>query len=299
MSRRLTILSLIFVAGLLCQPSLSFGQQQETIPREFVQTILGGSMFGGREQNPEIFVGTVPDGFPTSLLPTGKIQVLGSVRYSGQTGLGPHTTVIAVIPTSPDSAQSSEILSLDRAGWKLPPPGEREGGFVGAPPARTGSLFCRDSAFIASSTKRRAAGGSYLRLDLYSGGRDTPCSLRPLRARGMYEEIEFPTLVSPPGVASFGGGGGASDWDREASTVLQTDMMPAEIAAHFSNQLKGAGWALGQLAASTEVAIQTAHKHDSKGRLLSGVLSVYSLDRPHARGANFRVMLPDNMPAGR
>lgn len=299
MSRRLMIHSLIFVAALVCQPNRTFGQEQETIPREFVQAILGGSRLSGQEQNPEIFVGTVPDGFPTSLLPTGKIQVLGSVRYSGQTGLGPHTTVIAVIPADPDSALRSEILSLDRGGWKLPTPGEREGGFVGAPAARTGTLFCRDSAFIASSTKRRSAGGSYLRLDLYTAARDTPCSPRAPRFRGMYDEIEFPTLVAPTGVASFGDGGGATDWYREASTILQTDMTPAEIVTHFSNQLKGAGWTLGQVATSTEVAIQTAHKNDSKGRLLSGVLSVYSLDRPHARGANFKVMLPENMPPTR
>lgn len=293
MSHRLSTLSLIIAAASMAGPG-STGAQQESVPREFVEALLGGSRFTGQQQAPQIVVGKVPEDFPSTLLPARPFEVLGSVRYSGQNDVSQRTTVIAVVHRDPDSTLASMASVWEASGWKHPPFGEQMGGFVSPPPGPMPTFYCSESGFLSVSTKPRPAGGNYLRLDFTAGQRDSPCNV-PQRPQPHVEDIAMPTLLNPAGIPSTRSSGGGSSWYREMSTTLRTDMTPQQLISHYTSQLIAAGWTLKPAATSADIVVQPLEKKDSKGNTLYGILTAMTIPKPHLRGVTIRILLPEGM----
>lgn len=302
MSARSVVLSMLFLASFgnsgdaaQAQQTSRAREQGGAVPRELVVAIIGGSRMTGPV--PELFVGRLPDGFPAELLPPKPLDILGGVRYPAQMPFGTRTTTIAVIRSNPDSALAAMHTAWVRSGWQHPYSGNPAmGGFITSPVTRPNLFYCTDSAFLTASTTPRAAGGSYVRVDLTTGQRSTPCSPQPVRPLPQYPDIRMPTLVAPLGVKLSDNASSGSGWAREASTILETDMSPAELVAHYANQLTEQGWTLSAPATTSNAVLQTAEKKDSKGGAQLGILSAYTMPRPGNRGVSFRIVSDADRP---
>jgi hypothetical protein len=298
MSTRLTIICALVIAGFVVDPRAGDAQQSprvgsdSAIPKELAIALLGGGRVPGQPP-PEIFVGRAPNDFPTSLLPAGSVEILGGIRYSDTpTPRGNRGAAIFILRSNPDSALPAIYAAWERAGWKHPDLSQSRGGFVPAPITRP-TFYCSDSGFVTTVASARPAGGRYLRIDFSGAQPFGPCDRRdPYVRPPNLEAYSFPTLVAPAGVTTSNSSLGQSSIGREAMAVLETELTPAQILAHYASQLKSAGWTVGEPATTANAAFQIAEMKDLKGGTLTGILAAIAIPKPKAREVSFRVIAP-------
>lgn len=245
------------------------------------------------QQLPEVVVGRLPENFPADLLLPGNTEVLGGLRYVGGTVMrGPQASVVAIIRSNDEAVITSMQAAWERAGWNTPREMDRQGGFLQEILPRS-RFFCRDSSYVNVAVWPRRAGGRYLRIDL-STMQMTPCQRMVMRNPELESGREpFPALRAPQGAISIDASMSGSQFAREASARLETDMTPVQLIAHYGAQLKAAGWTLRETASVPKIAMQIAEKRNSRGNVETGILSAIAVESPRLRDVLFRIIWVD------
>lgn len=229
------------------------------IPAPLVAALLGEPIGGGAAR--DIAVGTLPPGFPESLVPAGPVEILGGM-VQGQT-----ITVILADSTRRLAAVAEE--QFERAGYTRPR--ERPGsGFFAARGPYT--FFCRDNETVAAAP---IAGAQHHHVRLtyrrLTGGNAFCDRVSP---EPTADRLVLPELVAPPGlrVRTSGGGGSGSGGVESHAEAVGTRLVPAAVVAHYAKQLVAAGWTAADPAVSPRVAAQYFEARDSAGGRWGGVL---------------------------
>jgi len=264
-------------------------EDASAIPRELALALIGSDMRG----TPTITIGRAPDGFMGELIPANA-RVLGGIAYAADPRGARTMTAIVVVPDSAESGLAKFEASLERSGWTQPPmPGASRGGFVSSGMGDRGPSFflCRDSSSLWLNAKPRLAGGSTLHISL-TPRRGSMCDGERMRmmSRGDRDDLQLPTLRPPAGVYSRSSGRGSGGNYSESDTELGTTMNPADLASHFTNQLREQGWTLGVRASDATAVVQIASHKDGIGRALTGVLGVVATPGTDIRHVWIRVV---------
>ncbi len=218
--------------------------------RELALRLLFERRPDGRRPELRLFAGGIPEDVPTAIPVPEGMTVVGGVTRSETRDFEPETEVVLDAPVGTGAvleAYRETMLSEEWSGrgWAergQTPRGER--GFVSRPVPKS-AVFCRGARGPALIVNADAGedGGSDVRLLLIPEGRGAPCADEDGgRDRGTASVI--PLLTAPPGSYEVGGGGSSHGGDAESATsTLETDLPPGELAAHYTSQLEAAGWA--------------------------------------------------------
>ena len=269
---RAHLITLIGAAAL--GPALTSQQPAEPIPRELAVALV--DRFEMSHTPLEIVVGSIPKSFPRDAAPRENITILGGVEREWG------AAVVAAVPERPDSALRRATAHLARAGWRRAEEDPPYGGF--RPPATNRAVYCRaNAALTVWSLARRAAAGSHVHLSVSYPESYSPCNT-PAQRRAIYdrESLSLPTLESPPDarMLDYGAGGGGGRDSRFARARLATERRATEVAAHYTTQLRRAGWTVSNPLAGNGMLIYRVQSFDAQKRPLSGVLMVVETPEP-------------------
>ncbi|HEY7350533.1 MAG TPA: hypothetical protein VH599_19650 [Ktedonobacterales bacterium] len=209
---------------------------------------LTTSPFDPRTQNPQLFVGRLPENLPFELpIPEGS-RIIGSLARSAT-----HIDIVLDVPLLPEQTLAFYKEQLQAAGWAEPeqPMGiPQHGGFVHSHMLALShsALFCKGphgpALHITAMTEQTGATG--VRLDLNLDERESPCGhaarMRRERMHRPGMEQLIPPLAPPAGARQMGGGGGGGSDSWYSSATLEADADLATLAAHYATQLEQGGW---------------------------------------------------------
>jgi hypothetical protein len=207
----------------------------------------------------EFTVGTLPPGYPATLVPPGPVRIVGGLTAGDQ------ITVIFA-----DSTRRLAVVleqHFEHAGFTRPAPSPGSGFSSGSGPY---SFFCKDGAMVSAEPltgpERHLTRVSYRR----ARGRSSCATVDREPVPG---HLRLPELTPPPGVrvrrAGSGSGGGGVNSHAE---VTGTALVPAAIVAHYAAQLIAAGWTAAEPAISARVAAQFFEAKDTAGVAWEGIL---------------------------
>lgn len=236
------------------------------LPVPVVTALLDGR-FNSLRAGPSYAVGELPSGFPSALVPSGPVRIVG--------GMATGTDVVAIFADSTRRLAAVFEDVFAGAGYTRPPARKGAGFSAGS---GSSSLFCKDSAMVQAEplvrTNRDLTRVTYSRLR-----NGASCS-------GMTSErpdpiaLVLPELVPLPGtrVGSSRGGSGGGEVESEAQ-VSGTALIPSVILAHYAAQLMAAQWVAGAPAVSARVAAQHFEAKGDMGAVWEGVLMAVGNDR--------------------
>jgi hypothetical protein len=207
----------------------------------------------------EFTVGTLPPGYPATLVPPGPVRIVGGMTAGDQ------ITVIFADSTRRLAAVLEQ--HFQHAGFTRPAPSRGSGFSTGSGPY---SFFCKDSAVVSAEpltgSERHLARVSYRRVR----GR-SPCAT--FDAEPLPGHLRLPALTPPPGVhVRRSGSGSAGDEVNSRAQLSGTALVPAAVLAHYAAQLVAAGWTASEPAVSARVAAQLFEAKDTTGATWEGVL---------------------------
>ncbi|HEY7357724.1 MAG TPA: hypothetical protein VH590_14705 [Ktedonobacterales bacterium] len=209
---------------------------------------LTSSPFDPRTQNPQLFVGQLPDNLPFELpIPEGS-RVIGGITRSPE-----HIGLLLDVPLPPEQAHAFYKERLQADGWSEldQPMGMQRGGFVHSSIlARSHSVtFCKGPRGPSLDVRALSAQAGFtdVRLSLNLDERESPCAQsarmrRGRRVRDMGLEQLIPPLAPPEGARQMGGGGGGGSDSWYSSATLEADTDLATLTAHYADQLAQGGW---------------------------------------------------------
>jgi hypothetical protein len=168
----------------------------------------------------------------------------------------------------------------------------QEGGFVSSEWLRS-LAFCGEKGEVLSGRLIPHPDGSLLTLH-YERSAPGECrgADRSQRPRRALEKL-LPRLEPPEGARMRGSGGGGGGFGDEIgdtvhrTAVVETDLLPAELAEHFASQLTDAGWQLDAVAAGSSSTLQLWLYKGEQGKVI-GELSTTTLG-PGKVAAKFMV----------
>jgi len=241
----------------------------------------------------QLLVGKLPDALQLDVpLPDGS-SILGSMVHDQQ-----HISIVVDATLPPQGVLDFYRERMTAAGWNEPAAQPYGGGgftFVGR---HMPTVFCRGARGPALAVKADTGqnGLTDVRLDLNFDARHSPCAQHG-RHGSMLDII--PPLTPPPGARqnSGGGGGGSDQWYTSAS--LETELELAAVAAHYAQQLEGAGWTRREGGQSGPAAWSTWALRDADGQDCRGMFFV--LQEPDIQGQYYlyiRVTLAAEEGAG-
>jgi hypothetical protein len=241
--------------------------QPPTIPTGLAIALLG---WPDARTTTSISVGRAPDGLDAAYIPPAPVTIVGGAA------MGSTRSVVLAYPTTDVDALESYSSFLVAHGWNRPSWPARRGGFVSSDDAtmRNGWL-CRDSLRVtvlpAAGTP---AGAKWIKASFYSDVDGQRCG-GPMPTGMPRDELEFPTLVAPPGARMLNGsGGGGGGGSRSLSTRLQTTLSIPALLDHYTAQLQKAGWTIGARLVGDGLGMQAVETRDAEGRSWRGALSV-------------------------
>ncbi len=273
MTSRLTTLALAATATLAAAGPAA---AQDAVPMELVRLLVPA----GRAMA-DVAVGRLPVGFPEGVVPAGA-RVVGGVRG------GYETMAAAAVPQAPREAEAAFRRALQAAGWTDVMQLRQQTGFISSV-METPNILCQGERAINFTAIPRDAGGSYLRISLYSPETNySPCERQQLQPGP--RESRLPTLVGPPGVRVFGtGSGSSSDGSESTRARIRAATAPAQLLAHYAAELERAGWTPSPPVANAELGQQTFRKRDAAGKELFGLLSAVAYPGSDARDLQFAI----------
>jgi hypothetical protein len=228
-------------------PSQQPGTVSDSLPREFVEALLGNYMGFFPGSASKFVLGKVPTSLAPYLFVPPTARVLGGVESPMM------TVAVLSVPMSYEDVRITYQREQPKLGWTPPPSFEsmRGWGFMPAPGTMSGGgglEFCHigQSLEISVNSARRDAtqltatvrnGAGRCNMDIAAGG-------RPPNA------AELPALTNPPGSAmnpqtcTYGpfmvtGTGGTAE-------RLQTTLSPQQLLDTFARQLADSGWTAGE-----------------------------------------------------
>jgi hypothetical protein len=256
---------LLALALLLPSAARTLPAQRDTamIPVSLAVALMGQTPLVG--PHPRIYVGTLPDRWPTTLVPPAPTTVMG----------GMSSTVGAVAIFHFDTTRAAATSALEQlladAGWRRPQR-PRTDGFQAAP---INDLFCRDSLRLFERPADATASGSVLRVTVTKETEGGGCMPRPEREGTNTADLTLPTLLAPPGVTVSGSPGfGFREMLQATAQVFGTAVGVDSLRSHYVRQLVAAGWTASAPVATDHAAVQLLDAKDSKGKQWSGSLMV-------------------------
>lgn len=211
---------------------------EDSIPESVVLDLIQIAPRWG-DQDPSIQVGGLPaDVAGEWAIPEG-IDILVSVTW------GEDTSAVAETELSKAAAVGRIESSLAEYGWKPREPVVKQSGFLPSSEDK-GKTLCSeegDSLLIEVPSGHGESNIVHLR---FGGGRRASCDQLERYDAMMdhhFGDIPFPTLYPPDGAKSHGSGRSSSgSRGREESTMLEADLTPGDVLAHYADQMAPAGW---------------------------------------------------------
>jgi hypothetical protein len=218
---------------------------------------------GGPIPRPRYFVGTVPNGWPTDLIPANA-QILGG----GMLSFGSATQMRSAVFAFSSAAEGREALPalLARAGYTLNTGNSpvQASGFLATPRSRDqGRMYCKDSSQVFLESLERTQGPNQVAVMQVSGsGARQDCSPTAPPAMSRSEmpvplPVNIPGLEPPKGTSLESLGSSFSGESGSHRGVIRTTLAADSILFHYRKQLVESGWrAEGQASVGDGVAIQ-------------------------------------------
>lgn len=248
--RRLATGAFLTTLAALARPASAAAQEpeQEMIPRDVAEALIGGGPLLDAGREVRILVGRLPDDLESLLPAEPGADVVGSLvrRYM--------TEAVLDVPGTPDGVLTRWEEALLEMGWRrlqqrsFP----SRGGFATSPPGRS-HQFCMGDSLSLSLDADRHEGDSRLRILLPHGRSGyNVCRHQEEMPRLQYrDESPLPDLLPPPSARMRGAGGGGGGTEFYSRGIAETDMPVAELADHYHRQLVGHGWEPAGQAATT------------------------------------------------
>jgi hypothetical protein len=235
------------------------------LPAPLVSALMGDRVDPLRG-SPDYSVGTLPTGYPSVLVPSGPVTIVGGMVTPDQ--------IVAVFADSTRRLAAVFEQTFVQAGFTRPAPTPASGFQSGS---GTYSYFCNDSATVQAeplSGVNRHAAKVTLRKSRFSACSGMRGSLAREETR-----LDLPRLTAPAGarVRSSGGGYGGDGVSSRAS-MTGTALVPATVLAHYASQLTAAKWTAHPAAISPRIAAQYFEAADTTGAKWAGILMIVGDD---------------------
>jgi hypothetical protein len=257
----------LLVFALLRSEAGAQATQSDWISKDLVAALLGEGPFG---RPGSIVAGAPPRQFPPELIPP-RTQVLGHLPRGNAA-----STIL--VNDWPAATAIDSLRAHVRASGFTPAPetqGTAEGGFVSWRSLPSSTFFCRDREFVGIAANPRTGGGSRLTI-VHTTEPGTPCAPQPAdpnARRGLMPDgISVPTLGPPPdavvvtaGMSRGGSVSGVTNFQMEATA--STRLSVAEVLAHYSQQMRLAGWESVDSATTPTAGIHTFTRKNDAGHL--------------------------------
>ncbi len=230
-----------------------------SLPAPLVTALLNDR--GTVRPSPEYAVRSLPLRFPSALVPSGPVTVVGGMTNGDE--------IVAVFSDSTRRLAAVFEQLFNQAGFVRPAPSPGSGFSPGLGPY---TYFCRDSATVTAEPLT-GANRNLVRVTyrVQRGPRTCPTVQRGPAAGA--NELHLPELTPPPGVlAGSSRGSGGGDAQSSSAELTGTAMVPSAILAHYAAQLSAAGWTGSPPAISEHLAAQLFDAKDASGRAWEGVL---------------------------
>jgi hypothetical protein len=222
----------------------------------------------GVQQATQFSVGVLPPGYPTTLVPSGPVHIVG-----GMTSAAGEMIVVLADSTRRLPAVMEQLF--EQNGFTRPPPSRGSGFSPGF--GSSSSYFCKDSAMVLAMPLAGAE-RNFVRITYrVSHGRFGGCGgMRPSYATSESDvRLELPPLTAPSGVrVGLSGGGGSSSGVHSDAEMTGQGIVVADVLSHYSKQLVAAGWTASAPAIGERLAAQFFEAKDAKGGAWEGVLMV-------------------------
>ena len=272
--RRLAVGAFLTSLAALAQPTSAAAQgaEQEMIPRDVAEALIGGGPLLDAGREVRILVGHLPDDL-VSLLPAGSgASVVGSLVRRHM------TEAVLDIPGTPDEVLTRWEEALLKRGWKRLQPRSfpSTGGFATSSPGRS-HQFCMGDSLSLSLDADRHQDESRLRVLLPSGrSAYNVCRHQEDMPRLQHrDESPLPELSPPPSVRMRGAGGGGGGTEFQSRGFAETAMPVAELADHYHRQLVGHGWEpVGQAVSDVVVIYRYRVPDEDRDSPWLGLISV-------------------------
>ncbi len=226
------------------------------------------SMYRGMGLETTLTLGGLPDDLPFELVAPLGTQALYSLERSQ--GMGTQIALHTPLPVAnaldylaaqlgeqgfapaKTSPTPGDVFGQPEQGVTLCSPDGELGVMVTAVPAETGSDI---DIFILAADNTRCSGA----------GQDTVASR-------LLPRLTLPAAGQPVQLSATGSGG--SERSAYANSLLTIDLSPAELAAHYSQQLQAAGWERTSESQTDALAWSVWQFSDERGRPWVGTLLV-------------------------
>lgn len=212
---------------------------------------------------PVYSVGTLPVGYPATLVPTGPVKIVGGMTTGDET--------IAVFVDSTRRLAAVFEQLFEQRGFRRPP-GTPGSGFSSA--SGPYSYLCGDSGTV-SVQPLPGSDRAFARVSYRPPRSAWSCQLT--RQAAAADVLTLPELEPPAGahVSRSGGGSSGSNGVNSNAEMSGANLSRVTILAHYAGQLMAAGWAAETPALGERVAAQFFEANDASGAAWEGVLMVY------------------------
>lgn len=237
------------------------------------------NMYRGMGQETTLTLGGLPDDLPFELVVPLGTQVLYSLEQDQRMG----TQIALHTPLPATEALDYLAKRLEEQGYAPNDARVDLGGVFGQPdPGLT--LCSPDGEWGVTITPLSVETDSDINIFIVAAENSACGQIASLGTGAMRL---LPHLTLPAGVhprfSGMGGGSGGSERSAYANSMLAIDLSPAELAAHYSQQLQAAGWQQTSESQTDAVAWSVWQFSDEHGRPWVGTLLV--ADRPAQENA--------------
>jgi uncharacterized protein YggE len=248
----------------------------DSLLRPFLERWLGNFQSATGAET-VLTLGGLPDDLPFELVAPLGAQVLYSLEQGEQMG----TQIALHTPLSAADAQDYMAARLGEQGYTQAENRAASGGIFSAPEP-TLTLCSPDGEWGAMVTASPLESGSDLDILFLAADRTSCSGPQPgdLGALSLLPQLTLPA----DGQGRFSGmGSGGSERNAYATGLVTVDLSPAELAAHFSQQLQAAGWEQTSESQTDAVAWSVWQFSNEHGQPWVGTLLV--ADRPAQENA--------------
>ena len=260
MNRFLTRGCVLAIASMV---AANVGAQSSTreLPESLVNALIGGLDRMGLGNPPEYFVGTLPTGYPVTLVPDGPVTVIGGARSGNQ--------IVVVLADSTRRLSTVMEALFQASGYSRPPMTPTSGFSSASGPYR---FFCRDSTTVSVDPVMGEV--HEMARVTYRRNREQSCSgFAPPPSRAGI--LKLPSLTPLPNAqVSSSGGRSGEDQVESNARVDGAALDPSALLAHYVTQLVQAGWKTAEPAIGARVAAQFLEAVDDTGRHWQGTIMV-------------------------
>lgn len=257
------MLGLALAAGSRALPAQTTPQP---VPPELVTALFSSGNYASASS--QYFVGIVPPGWPTALVPAPPILVSGGMLS------GDRRYAVFVDSTARHPLDSLR-RQLETAGWTQPRTEPAQGFTTGfQDDERHYGFWCRDSVRATLASTRGVGGLTYVRVGLGTM-RGEPCVPRTRAAMLDAPALRLPLLFAPAGIATVGGQNGSSgNTTFTSARLVDSTTSAATVLAHYSAQLVNAGWTVHPPTTTAAFAAQAVEARDKDGVSWYGMMLV-------------------------